>query len=232
MQQVGRSKLSESIARMIVENIRNGTYPPGAKMPPEREIMKMLGVGRSSVREAFQSLAIMGVLDIGAGQGTYVRDISSDTVISPYLLAPLVDPRSAAEFLEARLVVEPSIAALAAERHTEEEYRAMSGILDQCEEAISRKEPVNSLGGDFHMRIAQSTHNMVFVRFIEAVVGMLVARGEKIKADRKFLDQELKSHREVLASIGSRNPERARRAMDEHIRMVSQYHMKYNAAAG
>jgi GntR family transcriptional repressor for pyruvate dehydrogenase complex len=226
MQQIGRSKLSESIARMIVENIRNGT-----KMPPEHEIMKMLGVGRSSVREAFQSLAIMGVLDIGAGLGTFVRDISNDVTISPYLLAPLVDHGAAAEFLEARLVVEPSIAALAAERHTEEEYRRMAEILDQCEAYISEGKPVNSLGGDFHLLIARSSHNMVFVRFIEAIVGMLVSRGEKIKADRKFLDSELKSHREVLASIGSGNPVSARRAMDEHIRMVSQHHMNDKAAA-
>ncbi len=232
MEQIGRSKLSESIARMIIENIRNGTFPPGARMPPEHELMKKLGVGRSTVREALQSLAIMGVLDIGAGQGTYVRDISKEVTISQYILAPLVDPQAAAEFLEARLIVEPSIAALSAQRHTEAEYRQMAGILDRIELFIGEGKPVNSLGGDFHLILARSTHNMVFVRFIEAVIGMLVSRGDLMKADRAFLDWELQSHRDVLSAIGSRNPDTARRVMEDHIRMVSDYQMKDSPSVG
>lgn len=232
MEQIGRSKLSESIARMIIENIRNGTFPPGAKMPPEHELMKKLGVGRSTVREALQSLAIMGVLDIGAGHGTHVRDISKEVTISQYILAPLVDPQAASEFLEARLIIEPSIAALSAQRHTAEEYRQMADILDRIQLFIGEEKPVNSLGGDFHLIIAKSTHNMVVVRFIEAVIGMLVSRGDLMKADRTFLDWELQSHRDVLSAIESGNPDTASRVMKEHIRMVSDYQMKYSPSAG
>lgn len=224
MEQIGKSKLSESIVRMIVENIRNGAFPPGAKMPPEHELMKKLGVGRSTVREALQSLAIMGVLEIGAGQGTYVRDISKEVTISQYILAPLVDPRAAADFLEARLIVEPAIAALAARRHSPEEYTAMAVVLDRIENSIALGKPVNRLGGDFHLLIARATRNMVFVRFIEAVIGMLVSRGDDITADRDFLDRELRSHRDVLRAVGTKNPDSARSAMEEHIRMVSEHH--------
>jgi len=227
MPPLSKSKLSQSIVKMIVDDIRKGIFAPGTKMPPEHEIMKMFGVGRSSVREAFQSLAIMGVLDIGAGQGTFVRNIAKEETISPFILAPLVDREAAAEYLEARLLVEPSIAALAAQRHTKDEYARMAEVLDQCEEFIKEGKQVNSLGGDFHFLIAKSSHNLVFVRFMGAIIGMLVSRGEKIIRDKKFLTWELKSHREVLESIGSKNPERARSAMDEHIRLVSRYHMKY-----
>ncbi len=226
MEQINRNRLSESIVRMMVDSIKKGVYPPGTKMPPEREIMTMLGVGRSTLREAFQSLAIMGILDIRSGQGTFVKDVSKDVIISPHVLAPLVDPEAAAEFLEVRLIVEPSIARLAARRHTAEEYKEMHDLLDTCEEYIAAGTSVNGLNGNFHLLIARSSQNAVLVRFIESIIGMLVARTEQMRKQEDFLRWELSSHRRVLRAIESREADAAGRAMEKHIVEVTERHRK------
>lgn len=224
MKQITRTKLSESVAQVIVDEIQKGSYPSGTRLPTEHEFMEKLGVGRSSVREAFQSLVMMGILDTRAGQGTFVRDISRDVIISPYLFAPLVDPNSASDFMEARLVVEPSIAGIAAVRYSDEQYREMENMLDECYSCIQSGQSATAINGEFHLKIAMATGNIVFVRFMEAIIRMLVRRGEILETDRSYQEWELESHREILSAIGSRRDENARRAMEEHIIKVAGYH--------
>ncbi|MFW5862770.1 MAG: FadR/GntR family transcriptional regulator [Spirochaetota bacterium] len=232
MKQITRTKLSESVARAIVEEIQKGSYPPGTRLPTEHEFMEKLRVGRSSVREAFQSLVMMGILDTRAGQGTFVRDISRDVIISPYLLAPLVDPNSASDFMEARLVVEPSIAGIAAVRHSDEQYREMENMLNECDSCIQSGQSVTAINGEFHLKIAMATGNIVFVRFMEAIIRMLVRRGEVLESDRSYQEWELESHREILSAIGSRLDENARRAMEDHIIKVTGYHKNFSGPGG
>lgn len=75
---VARSTLARSVAARLVSLIADGTFEPGDRLPSERELAKKLGVGRSTLREALQSLAMMSLVDIQAGRGTFVREIPPD----------------------------------------------------------------------------------------------------------------------------------------------------------
>jgi GntR family transcriptional regulator, transcriptional repressor for pyruvate dehydrogenase complex len=230
MEQVVKTNISEAIVRQMVDRIARGEHKPGEKLPPERELMQLLGVGRSSIREAFQALALMGLIDIRPGQGTFVRAVTSETVIHPSIFAPLVDPEVTAELLEARRAFEPVAAELAAQRCTESDLAALESVLRQCREALENGEPVYSLSAGFHLLIARASHNTVFVRFMESIVNLMAARGANIEEHYDFVLWELESHRRVLESVASKNPDLAREAMLEHLESSADFYRELSSA--
>lgn len=226
MGQVARTNLPETIVRLIVDRIAKGEYKPGQKMPPEKELMQILGVGRSSIREAFQALALMGLIDIRPGQGTFIREIRKETVIQPSIFMPLVDPGVTAELLEARLAIEPVAAELAAQRRTASDLADMNNILKECEEAIEKGEPVYSFSAGFHLLLARASHNTVFVRFMETIINLMAARGAEIEAYRNYVRWELDSHREIFNAVSSWDLAGSRESMLKHLKSSADYYLK------
>ena len=76
---ISRSKLAESVAQQLLEQIRTKGLAPGTRMPSERELMTALGVGRSTIREAMNGLALLGVVDVRHGQGAFVVNPDAGT---------------------------------------------------------------------------------------------------------------------------------------------------------
>jgi DNA-binding FadR family transcriptional regulator len=223
---ISRTNISKSIVDQVVDLIAGGHYRPGERLPSERELMETLGVGRSSIREAFQALAIMGLIDIRPGQGTFVRDITTDVIIRRNIFAPLINPEVTGELVEARIAVEPTIAALAARRHTEDELSAIDDVLSQCDRAIATGEPVYSHSASFHLLVARASHNTVFVRFMETLINLMAARGSRIEEHADFVRWELLSHREVRDAVALRDSDAARRLMEEHIVQSSRWYLE------
>lgn len=229
MEQVVKTNLPETIARLIVSRIAKGEYKPGHKLPPEKELMYLFDVGRSTIREAFQALALMGLIDIRPGQGTFIRDVKKETVIQPSLFLPLVDPETTAELLEARMAIEPVVAELAAVRRTENDLSDMSKILNECEEALQSGEPVYSLSAGFHLLLARASRNTVFVRFLESIINLMAARGAKIEEYQAFTLWELNSHREILEMVEEQNPSGAKETMLEHLKRSADYYLQISS---
>ncbi len=190
--------------------------------------MQSLGVGRSSVREAFQALAIMGLIDIRPGLGTFVREITNEMAIPSNIFAPLINPEGTEDLLEARLAVEPTIASLAAERHTPEEIEEIERVLLGSRDAFTSGKPVYPVATNFHVQIARASHNMVFIRFIETVSGLFAVRGALMEKHKDYLAWEYDSHYSVLRAVGSGDPESARRQMHEHIQEVTRRYVTRN----
>ena len=126
IQQAPRKKLAETVAQQILEAVRD--LPAGTRLPPERELTKRMGVGRSTVREALNGLAMMGVVEIRHGQGVFVAEPPADRAGD---LERSLPPKAITdELLEARRIVEVELARLAAERRTEDDLAAMQTLLD------------------------------------------------------------------------------------------------------
>ena len=230
MEPVNRTNITTSIVNQVVDLIASGEYRPGQRLPSERELMETLGVGRSSIREAFQAMAIMGLIDIRPGQGTFVRDITTDVIIRRNIFAPLLTPEATGELVEARVAIEPTIASLAAQRHTTDELAAIDDVLAQCDEALASGEPVYSLSASFHLLIARASHNTVFIRFMETLVNLMAARGARIEEHIDFIRWELESHRTLRDAGAKRDGEAARKLMEEHIVESSRFYFETGGA--
>jgi len=226
IQPVKRNKLIESIVNVLLTNIKNGTLPPGSKLPPERELMKKLQVGRSTLREAVQSLALMGILEVKPGDGTFVRAISKEEIIGPHIFVPIIDTQSMADFFEARLLIEPHIAALASKRRTDKDIQAIEETLAKTKQNIGHGHEVDRWAGQFHLQIAKASKNIVCVRFLEAILSFLVGRRESAEHNKNFLQWEYESHESIFKAIKQGDEARAYETMEQHIKAVLQWYKK------
>ena len=154
-------RLYQSVAAEILTLIREGEFPVGERLPPERELSLRLGVSRPSLREALIALEIGGRVEIRIGSGVYVRDTGADDETA---VAALGD--SPSELMQARSVIEGSVAALAAAHMTAAMVDRLKRTVDRMRRlAAAGKTPVDA-DRQFHMLIAEAAGNSVLARFV------------------------------------------------------------------
>ncbi|GJM70628.1 hypothetical protein HMSSN036_28440 [Paenibacillus macerans] len=134
--------------------IRSGRYKSGDKLPPEPELMKLLAVGRSTVREAVKVLTHAGLLEVRQGDGTYIRASSAGLAA----VSQTLTPKNYAHILEARRILEIEVTGLAALRRTNADLEAMRCFLDQRNEALEKGRYAEYVEADisFHIAVTQA----------------------------------------------------------------------------
>src|SRR5689334_607844 len=119
------TRIYEEIVRQVKQLIAEGRFKSGDRLPPERELAEKFVVSRTSVREALRALESLGLIDIRPGEGTFVREVSVESLVEPLALVMVSQREALAELFEARQMIEPALAALAARRATPEELHEM-----------------------------------------------------------------------------------------------------------
>src|SRR2546427_11748123 len=117
------TRIYEEIVRQVKQLIAEGRLKSGDQLPPERDLAEKFVVSRTSVREALRALESLGFVEIRPGEGTFVREMSVDSLVGPLALVMTAQREAIGELFEARRVLEPSIASLAASRATPEEVQ-------------------------------------------------------------------------------------------------------------
>ncbi len=154
----------QEVGAMIRDLIIKTPYNPGERLPPEREIAEMLDVTRTVVREALIMLEIKGLVEVRRGAGIYVLDSSgSHNTDSPD--ANVCNDAGPFELLQARQLLESNIAEFAALQATREDIVKMRQALQLEERELASSAPGSSESGDmqFHLAIAEATHNSMLV---------------------------------------------------------------------
>jgi DNA-binding FadR family transcriptional regulator len=206
-----RRPLPEEVAGVLSEEIRAGRLPAGAFLPPEPRLTERFGVSRPVVREATRILAARGLVEVRRGVGVVVRD-APDPNLGDALAARIrSDAGVLRDIWDARMMLEPAVAAAAAERATPAEVDAIGRAAAALEEA---RDPV---GADlaFHGAVMQAAHNGV-VALILAPLGDLL-RAERAATLRMGLDAAARGHLRIAAAIAARDALAARAAMAEHL---------------
>ena len=169
---VPRTPAREAVVAQLLDLMRSGAYRPGDRLPPEPELIRLTGVGRSTIREAMRSLASMQLVDIQPGRGTFVCGGSGRLLDDPQMQLFLNDRQVLFDLMEARQLIEPAIARLAAERATVEDLDVMRAALaaqtEACDDATWRQTHLA-----FHAALARATHNVVLTRMWASVATFL-----------------------------------------------------------
>jgi DNA-binding FadR family transcriptional regulator len=161
----------ERIADRIAADIRAGRLAPGERLPGERELARRLEVGRASVREAIAALALRGVLATRPGAGSFVADdalerLAPGGVLSAHDAGPF-------DLLEARLLLEPGVAGLAARRgRRDSEAEALLDAMDAAE-AGGDRAGWNDGDRRFHRQLAALTGNPVLTGLADHVAALM-----------------------------------------------------------
>ena len=208
--------LTESLVLHLKDCVLRGVLHPGERLPPERELSAMLGVSRSSLRQALKSLQVMSVLEVRQGSGNYLSNSAEKILREPVnLLVPLRGV-SYFELYEARRAMEAEAAACAATRATPEDIDRIAIHLQLMREA--KNDAVENVKHDtaFHRRIAVASGNSVFLWFQDLVHHVLyeamLAYFHKVNRDELIAD-----HERILNAIRQEDPSAARTAMLKHL---------------
>ncbi len=221
IQSIEPRRLYRQIADQIRTLIGSGEFPAGARLPPERDLAKQLGVSRPSVREALIALEVEGLVEVRIGSGIYVRGPAAKKDGEPP--AAVVQAEAGPfELLRARYVIESECAALAAKSAKKANVAAMTEALEQMQHefAEGKRQP---LAGDrlFHLRIAEATGNGALVAVVKMLweerTGPLYKQLERHYDSPALWAAAMDEHRAVLKAIAGRNPAAARAAMQRHL---------------
>lgn len=169
-------RVSDEIADRIKTYISEGVVSPGERLPAERELAHKLQTSRLSVREAYRSLEEMGLLSIrrGAGGGAFINEVGHAGVTRSLTTLLRLGRTSHGELTEARIVLEPPMAALAARHADAEDIAALEALLLQQEEALKGREGPRRLAMEFHRLVAQAAHNRPLEAMMNSLADMQV----------------------------------------------------------
>lgn len=223
---ISRSKLAETVAQQLIGQIRANGLAPGTRMPSERELMSALGVGRSTIREAMNGLAMLGVLEIRHGQGAFVRNPEGGAAL-PRGIAAALSRGITRDLFEARRLVEVHVARLAAERRTEADLSEIADCLADHTRAIESGELAVEPSVRFHVRIGEAAHSEVLSSFVSSFAEMMTERGPVLEAVDGYREWELEQHESVFEPIRAGDPDLAGERMAAHLDAVVPYHERF-----
>jgi len=208
--------VTQSLIQRFQEMIRDGVLTQGSRLPSERDLATHFGVARSSLRQALKVLEIMGILTQRVGDGTYLAKDSSAVLAVPMEFLFLLDDTSVQELTELRLLMEPGLARLAAERATAEDITLLRRSVHDLE--VSRGDPAKLVAADllFHRAIFTASKNRaassVYQTIHRAMAKMILVTSQMVE-----LEHTLSFHKPIMLAIEKRDGERAAKLMAEHL---------------
>jgi GntR family transcriptional regulator, transcriptional repressor for pyruvate dehydrogenase complex len=220
-QPVNSPKITDLIIGQIREAILTGTMRPSDQLPPERELVKRFKASRIAVREALKSLEAAGLVAIRPGSGVYVTEADSKTMSDSLYSILRIRNTSAKEMTEARLIFEPQVARLAAERITEQEIEALKNNVEKTAKLLKAGHPVVQENIEFHILIAEATHNTVISLTMKTMLDvaqeMTVVSKDTLAERIKVSRHSLTHHKEILKALDKRDPQRVYELIHEHV---------------
>lgn len=206
---IPRRKLVDEVLDQMQSLINSGRYKSGDKLPPEPELMKMLAVGRSTIREAVKILVHAGLLEVRQGDGTYIRSPSMELI--PLKQTLILENYN--QIFEMRTILEVEIAVRAAQRRTTEQLREMRECLDLRNKLLSQGQYAAYVEADirFHRAIAEASGNQVLIAMYTVIAESLKEMLSKLILNTGKYDDQSVLHEAIYDAIAAQNNEEARR---------------------
>ncbi|MEL6859179.1 MAG: FadR/GntR family transcriptional regulator [Pseudomonadota bacterium] len=210
---MAEKRLYQKIASHILEMIATGAYPPGTRLPGERELAEKLGVSRVVIREAEISLEALGHVEIKVGSGVYVR--TPDRIDSGIL--PKV---TAFELTQTRLLFESESAALAATEITAEQIAVLERTIETMEKTPQDSPESDEADRVFHLTIAEASGNAANYFIMQNLWRMRVELPDVREMYAAVCVEDTYSrvdeHEAIVNALKARDPDKARKTMRAH----------------
>ena len=212
-----RVNLVDEVVHALEEEILGGRYAPDATLPSEGDLAGQFGVSRTVTREAMRVLSSRGLVEVAQGKAPRVREADPTTVVESIEIFLKRQNPSPLELIEARMPLETTSAALAAERATPAQIDALRGKIADEKRA---ETPAQVIAADiaFHEALAEATGNPVSAFLQSALTHLISDYFVQVIAVIGLKKQNgVSGHDPILEAIAAHDPEAARRAMTIHL---------------
>lgn len=219
MKNIEKPAAAELVVNHVRGLIENGALRSGDRLPAERELARELSVSRPSVRSGLKTLAAMGVVQIRQGAGTFITAGPPMLGSEPLSFLAALHGFTRAQMFEARLVLEVTVAGLAAERtrHAPEKLIAISDETTGMFASLDAPDTFLDHDIRFHRAVAQAADNPILSSLVEMVSAMFRELRQRTIGRAHDLKDAAEEHRTIYQAIRAHDPERAKRAMSDHL---------------
>ena len=218
---VRSSRLYEQIVQQVEESIQKGDLKTGDRLPPERDLAQQFGVSRTAVREAVKALREKGFVEAYPGRGTFIMETDAHPIrLSLDRMVKAGQAEGSRYLTEVREMMEPEIAALAAERAGPEDLAAMRESFEVMEKAKRDPDAFIEADLDFHLALAEAAANPIILSLIDSIVGLLREQRMGIFQMEGGPERGQYHHKKILEAVEHRDSGGAREAMRAHMRQV------------
>jgi GntR family transcriptional repressor for pyruvate dehydrogenase complex len=221
---IKHKRVYEEILEQIKQMVTEGSLKPGDRLTSERELAEQLQVSRASIREAFSALDMMGILESKPGEGTFIREVSEDSLIKPLSLMLMLYQDNTMDVVEIRDILEAGSASLAAVRATPQDLTIIRDHLNAM--ALDSREGVTGEVSDihFHLAVADAAGNKVLARLMNTISDLMLETMRYVR-QRMFVtpgskEKLLAQHEAIYNAIAANDPVRAGEAMRSHLQFV------------
>jgi GntR family transcriptional regulator, transcriptional repressor for pyruvate dehydrogenase complex len=220
---IPRNKVYQEVAKQLERHITE-ELKPGDLLPPERQLVQMLGVSRSSVRDAIRSLELKGLLEPRQGIGTVV--CSPDATPGPLATALLEKRKMIAELLDVRNMIEPPLAGRAALHVSRDEIAEMEEILVRQEAKVRGGELGIDEDSEFHYNVALASNNSAVLKIVDVLMDLLRETRERTLQVEGRQEKSLAGHHRILSALKRGDAGAAEAAMRRHLQEVESIVLK------
>lgn len=220
---IRKNTAPEMVVEQILKKIASGEIVSGSRLPSQRDLALSFGVGRSSIREALNALAVMGYLDVQQGRGTFIAKELPGADPSVAKLKTALQAGSLLDLIELRECLECRGAELAAERIEPRQLGQLKQSLQDMEESSDDYHRFLKADLQFHTILAEATANRIFSEMLSFILQKVVNHHEKFKTS--LLSPDYRGHsvrtlRQVLACLEKEDGRGAAEWMRDHLNAI------------
>lgn len=219
---IKKESIGEQVLAQMKEQILNGDWKEGEKIPSENQLCETFGVSRVTVRQAIQKLAALGLLETRLGEGSFVKGFNLESFIKGVIPSEYLTGQDLVEIMQFRMHFEPMVAAWAAVRVTDEQIAEMEATLQAMMNSQDDYERYITYDNAFHMLLARSTGNQI-AAFISEMIKDVMLQSMRIITDGFGPSHGINCHRRLIDALRDRDAEKARQEMYFHV----EYSMRY-----
>jgi len=216
------NRISQNIAEQIRGAILAGELKIGEQLPPEKDFAKHFGVSKSSLREAYRALEAYGLLEIRQGMsgGAFIKKVDFATVKDSLVNYFFFQNPGLKNYTQIRTCIEPQVVKICATKITREDIEFLENNILDMEREVDGKRFISNLDIAFHRKLVDITENTIISLVVESIQTALINIKQIVHTDEQFLKMVCEGHRKIVKALKEKNPEKASKAMLEHINEV------------
>jgi len=224
-QQVKKVMVAQNVTQQLIDLIMNGSILPGQKLPTEKQMMEIFGVGRSSLREATRALVALGLIEVRVPEGTFVAQTFGEFFTKQLSLMSKISFDNILELIEARIAIEIDIVELVVLKSTSEDIEKLTALISLMKKARTQEEH-QKIDFEFHHALADIARNSFMHETLKILNGLIAWWIKEVSQIESASELAIVQHEKIVKSIQNRDVNGATQAMKEHLLSVKELLVK------
>jgi Transcriptional regulators len=217
-----RQTACDDIIQEFTVMIKKGLLKVNDKLPSERDLAEQFGVGRSTVREALKSMTVMGLLEARPGEGTFVRNIDSESFKQLLQWSFFLNPAPIEEMVELRTLIELRMVEKAAQYRTEDHLKKLQESIVNMKKSLTNPMESKNYDLSFHLTIGNASGNKLLFNLLELIRLSLEEWFGHVLQERDFAENTIKEHELIYEAIKNQDQAAAVQHMTTHLEAAVQ----------